>query len=291
MKVSGFSFVRNAVKYDYPVVESYKSVLPVVDEFVVAVGDSDDGTLDLISSIDSPKIKIIETRWDDSLREGGRVLAVETDKAFNAVAEDSDWAFYIQADEVMHEKYHDTVIKEMHDNLDDDKIHGLLFKYLHFYGSYDYVGDSRRWYRREIRVIRNRPGIQSYKDAQGFRFTDNTKLNVRLIDAFIYHYGWVKDPRAQQRKAEEFHKFWHDDDWVEKNIPKADEFDYSGIDSLTLFEGTHPAVMQQRIAEKNWQFDHDISHRRLELKDKILMGIENLTGWRPGEYRNYRLKK
>jgi hypothetical protein len=35
MKVGGFTFVRNVVKYDYPVVESIRSILPVVDEFIV----------------------------------------------------------------------------------------------------------------------------------------------------------------------------------------------------------------------------------------------------------------
>ena len=95
MKVAGFSFVRNAIKYDYPIVEAISSVLPVCDEFVVAVGNSEDQTYDLIKSINSPKIKIIETVWDDNLRDGGKVLAVETDKALKAISSDCDWAFYI----------------------------------------------------------------------------------------------------------------------------------------------------------------------------------------------------
>ncbi len=105
MKVSGFSFIRNAIQYDYPIVEAIQSILPLCDEFVIAVGRSEDQTLSLIQSIQSDKIRIIETVWDDSLREGGRVLAVETDKALAAIAPDSDWAFYIQGDEVVHEKY------------------------------------------------------------------------------------------------------------------------------------------------------------------------------------------
>ena len=70
MKVSGFTFVRNAVKYDYPVVESIRSILPAVDEFIVNVGRCDDGTLELIRSIRDPKIKIVESVWDETLREG-----------------------------------------------------------------------------------------------------------------------------------------------------------------------------------------------------------------------------
>src|SRR5690606_12122201 len=104
-----------------------------------------------------------------TLRTGGRVLAVETDKAFNAIDDDTDWCFYIQGDEVMHERYLQTVLAEMQRWKDDRRVDGLLFKYLHFYGSYDYVGTSSKWYPNEIRIIRKDKSIYSYKDAQGFR--------------------------------------------------------------------------------------------------------------------------
>lgn len=289
MKVSGFTFIRNAIKYDYPVVEAIKSILPICDEFVVAVGKSDDNTLELIRSIDREKIKIIETIWDESFREGGKVLAVETDKAFNAVSEDSDWAFYIQGDEVVHEKYLDTIYSGMKKYKDNEKVDGLLFKYLHFYGSYDYIGDSYRWYRREIRVIKNNKNIYSYRDAQGFRKGNNKKLKAKLIDAYIYHYGWVKDPRAMQDKQETFNKLWHDDDWLKKNVVKSDKFDYSNIDSLKRFTQTHPAVMSSRIKSKNWHFDYDISYNKLSAKDFLKKNIEKVTGYRIGEYKNYKL--
>ena len=169
MFVSGFTFVRNAIKFDYPIVEAIMSILPVCDEVIVAVGNSDDDTLGLIKSIDSPKIKIIETVWDDTLREGGKVLAVETNKALAAVSKDADWCFYIQGDEVVHEQYLPAIHQAMDDNLHDRKVEGFLFKYLHFYGSYQYVADAQRWYRQEIRIIRNQKKITSYRDAQGFR--------------------------------------------------------------------------------------------------------------------------
>jgi hypothetical protein len=153
MKVTGFSFVKNAIIYDYPVVEAIRSILPICDEFVVAVGKSDDATLDLIRSIDT-KIRIIETEWDETLREGGRVLAVETDKAFRAISADSDWAFYIQGDEVVHEKYLPVIKEAMRKYADNPNVDGLLFNYKHFYGSYDYVGASASWYSNEIRVIK-----------------------------------------------------------------------------------------------------------------------------------------
>ena len=292
MKVSGFTFIRNAIKYDYPVIESIRSILPVCDEVIVAVGNSDDDTRKLIESIGSEKIKIIDTTWNDALREGGKVLAIETDKAFAAVSEDSDWAIYIQADEVIHEKYHDEIRSSLKKYLDHKEVQGFVFNYVHFYGSYNYVGNSRRWYRREVRIIRNDKNIRSYKDAQGFRLNGTGKLLCKKMDAEVYHYGWVKHPQFQQSKQESFNKMWHDDSWMEKNIPKVNEFDYSGIDSLAEFKGTHPAVMSERIKTINWEFSFDpVKAQTTSLKYKMLALVEKLTGWRPGEYKNYKLLK
>lgn len=286
MKVSGFTIVRNALKFDYPVRESILSVLPVVDEMIVCIGQSEDDTEAYIRSIGSDKIKIVPSVWDDRLREGGRVLAEETNKAFRAISPDSTWGFYIQADEVLHEKYHQTVRESMLRYQEDKQVEGLLFNYTHFYGSYKYVGNSRKWYRNEIRIVRNDANIRSYRDAQGFRKND-AKLKVKAIDANIYHYGWVKPPEAQQAKQEHFNKLWHDDQWMEKNIAKAAEYDYQQIDSLLTFSGTHPACMEERLKRYNWNFEFDPNKAKLSLKDKALIWLEKSTGWRPGEYKNY----
>ena len=292
MKVTGFSFVKNALIYDYPVVEAIRSILPICDDFIVAVGKSDDATLELIQSIDKDKITIIQTEWDESMREGGRVLAVETDKAFAAIPEDSDWAFYIQGDEVVHEKYLETIKVAMERYKDDKRVDGLLFNYKHFYGSYDYVGASASWYQNEIRVIRNNKSIYSYKDAQGFRKGENEKLKVVPIEASIYHYGWVKEPEAMQRKQENFNKYWHDDQWIDDNVAKADEFDYANhVRELNRFTDEHPEVMKKRIEEKNWKFDYDISiNNKKSGKDKMKSFLKKYVGI-DTSYRNYEVVK
>lgn len=287
MKVSGFSFIKDALIYDYPVVEAIRSVLPLCDEFYVAVGKSADATRELIEGIDPVKIKIIDTEWDESLRTGGRVLAVETDKAFQAIAADTDWAFYIQGDEVMHEQYIPLVFESMKKNVSDPAVDGLLFNYKHFYGSYDYVGMASNWYRKEIRIIRNNKAIYSFRDAQGFRKNDNEKLRVKPIDAYIFHYGWVKPPEAMQRKQENFHRYWHDNQWVEKHVIKTNQYDYlRNIDALARFIETHPAVMQERIRNKNWQFEYDISFNSLNLKERLKSTIFRWFGIELG-YKNY----
>jgi glycosyltransferase involved in cell wall biosynthesis len=267
LKVSGFTFIRNAILLDYPVEASIRSILPLCDEVVVAVGNSTDDTLALIQSID-PKVRVIETIWDDSLRANGAVLAVETDKALAAISPDSDWAFYIQGDEVIHEQDHPAILKAMQQYVQDNEVDGLLFDYLHFYGSYDFVGVSNNWYKKEIRVIKPNRGIYSYRDAQGFRKTPDQKLKVALAHARVFHYGWVKDPGAMQRKQEQFHRLWHDDAWVNKNVKVAEQFDYEDhIHQLARFQGTHPLCVQERIEKRNWVFETDITRHKKRLKN------------------------
>lgn len=286
MFVSGFTFIRNAVKFDYPFLESIRSLLPLVDELIISAGNSDDKTNELLQSLNNDKIKIIHSVWDDTLREGGQILAVETNKALDAVNPEADWAIYLQADEVIHEDDYLNITSAMKKYLNNKEVEGLLFSYIHFYGSYKYTGNSRRWYRNEIRIIRNDSLIRSYKDAQGFR-KSGEKLKVKKIDARIFHYGWVKRPADQAAKLKNFHRLWHDD---EKAAKKAggDEFDYSGIDSLDMYQGTHPQVMNERIEKLNWEFNFDVSKNHKNLKTKLLDSIENLTGYRFFEYKNYK---
>jgi glycosyltransferase involved in cell wall biosynthesis len=286
MRVCGFTIIRNAQRFDYPIVEAILSVLPVVDEFVVLVGNSDDDTRKVIESIGSSKIRIYDSVWDDSLRKGGQVLAVETDKAMDLIGPGFDWAFYIQADEVIHEMYHPAILEAMNRLKNDAQVEGLLFDYVHFYGDYNYIGDSRKWYRAEIRIVRPNIGIHSWKDAQGFR-KDNRKLKVRKIEASVFHYGWVKPPEKQQAKQQYFHKLWHDDRWMQENIPDQPQFDYSGIDSVAMFTGTHPEPMKERVLAQSWKVEIDPSKKKLSFRYKFLMLIERITGWRPGEYKNY----
>ncbi len=291
MKVAGFTIVRNAVKFDYPVVESIRSVLPVCDQFFVGVGNSDDGTKELIASIGSEKIVIMDSVWDDSLREGGKVLAIETNKVFDHIPAEFDWCFYIQADECIHEEDYGRLREGMKKWIEKKQVDGLLFRYKHFYGQYNYIGVGRKWYSHEIRIIRNDKSIRSYKDAQGFRKTDGSKLRVADTGAFIYHYGWVKPPKAQQAKQQSFHKMWHDDAWLAKNVGQADEFDYSQIDLLENYRGTHPSVMRNRIDSAHWSFSYDRRLVKRNLKYRLLYTIERFTGWRIGENRNYHLTR
>ncbi|MGZ4044030.1 MAG: glycosyltransferase family 2 protein, partial [Bacteroidia bacterium] len=279
MKLAGFTIIRNALKYDYPVIEAITSILPICDRFYVGVGNSGDETRKLIESIGSDKIEIIDTIWNDSLREGGLVLSDETNKVFDKIPVEYDWCFYIQSDECVHENDLDKIKEACVKYKNDKNVDGLLFNYKHFYGQYNYIGVGRRWYAKEIRIIRNNKEIRSYKDAQGFRFKNNTKLNVKATGCYIWHYGWVKPPKAQQAKQESFHKMWHDDEWMKKNIPVVDDFDYSNIDLLEEYKGSHPLVMKTRVRNSNWKFAYDPLKAKINLKYKFLHWLEKITGW------------
>jgi hypothetical protein len=289
MQVAGFTIIRNALKYDYPVIEAITSILPICDVFYVGVGNSEDDTRKLIESIASDKIKIIDTVWDDHLREGGKILSIETNKVFDQIPKEFDWCFYIQSDECVHEEDLPKIKEAMHTYECDTKVDGLLFEYKHFYGHYKYIGIGRRWYKNEIRIIKNNKNLRSYKDAQGFRTIDDKKLVVKKTGAFIYHYGWVKSPQAQQAKQNSFHKMWHDDEWMKNNIPEVEEFDYNNIDLLEEYKASHPKVFETRIQNARWNFKYDRSKVKTNFKYRFLFWIEKLIGWRVGENRNYKV--
>ena len=290
MKVTGFSFIKNAVKYQYPIAEALRSILPLCDEVVVAVGDCNDGTRELVAAIDPHKIRIIDTVWDNSLKQGGRVLAAETVKAFAAISDDTDWCIYIQGDEVLHEAGYAEIRAAMERWKDAKEVDGLLLKYLHFYGSFDYVGASSRWYKNEIRIIKNDKRIYSYRDAQGFRKGDNEKLRVKALNAYMHHYGWVREPKAMKAKQTNFSNYYHGDEATPTTETSyAGEFDYFEIDALKKFAGTHPAAMQARIDAINWKFEYDLTYNKLKPKERFKNLVEALTGKRPFDHNNYKI--
>ncbi|MBI3608034.1 MAG: glycosyltransferase [Nitrospirae bacterium] len=254
MKVSGFTFCRDAVRFDYPLVESIRSILPIVDEYVVNVGKSDDATLELVRSIGDPKIRIIESIWDESLRKDGLIFSQQTNLALAQCV--GDWAFYLQADEVVHEEDLPRILAAMQQHLADQRVLGLLFRYLHFKGDYQSIDP---WmYRREIRVIRNNGAVRSWGDATGFACSGPSgeqglkpqTATWRQTGARIFHYGWVKDPRTLVQKKRTQITYHHD-----AAIPAhdrvffdCDEYGFDQYAILKEYRGSHPAVMAARVA-------------------------------------------
>jgi glycosyltransferase involved in cell wall biosynthesis len=252
MKVSGFTICRNAVRFDYPIVEAIRSALPIVDEFIVNVGQSDDGTLELIRSIGSEKVRISESIWDDSMQKEGRQYSHETNIALSHCT--GDWALYLQADEVLHEGDYDTIRKALHDHLANPAVLGFTFRYLHFYGD---CWTTNPWgYHRAVRIIRNDGQVESCGDAVGFWFKadrgylqDAHKDRVRPSGAMIYHYGWVKQGKVMQDKLHYHVARYHGDQPGAElaSMLAKQEYEFEDYDIMKNFFGAHPAVMADRV--------------------------------------------
>lgn len=292
MRISGFSFCRNAVRLYYPIAESIRSALPLVDEYVIAVGESDDQTRAVIEAIGDPKICIIDTRWDESQFVRGATNSVQTNIALDACT--GDWCVYLQADEVLHEEDLPLIRAAMHKAMDRPAVEGLLFDYLHFWANYEHIQKARNWYRHEVRVVRNGIGVRSWESAQGFRI-GGRKLRVASSGARVFHYGWVRPPHAMKRKTIALATLHHGRAKAEKRHPDADvPFDYGTLRHLAKFDKSHPAVMAERIQGKDWTLPAPgpagESHEHNRLSTRLLGWVEQkLLHKRVGEYRNYEL--
>jgi len=286
VRVSGFTIIKNAIRHDFPIEASIRSILPVCDEVVVNVGPSDDGTLDLIKSIKDPKIRIIEGVWDVSRLNW--MLSDETLRAMRACVH--PWGIYIQGDEVLHEKGAASLLAAIQEVDADPVVEALLVKYLHFYGDFDTIASNRRWYRREIRALRLDPALdlRPYKGAQGFRVgPDNRLTRSRLTSAEMFHYGWARPAAALRAKIETNRTIYP---WSAEREAKRPLLPW--IPGLKPFTGTHPAVAQAYIAARATDPERVVEPAHFEWKHLRFYGsdvIERLTGVRVMEYRNYRL--
>jgi hypothetical protein len=285
VKVSGFTIVRNAIKLDFPVEPSIRSILPICDEVVVNVGRSEDDTLDLVRSIDDPKIRIIETDWDMSRR--NTVLGFETHRAMRACR--YPWGVYIQADEVLHERGAKELAAAIQAANDDPRIEGLLVHYVHFYGGFETIATHRRWYRREVRSVRLSPelDIRPYQGAQGFRVgPEHRKIRARLTGADMFHYGWARPAQALREKRDLGRTMypWRNAD---VSLPLL-----AWIPGIKPFTSSHPSVARAWIEERQHDPARVVAPRRFQwrfLRYYMSAAIERLTGVRVFEFRNYKI--
>ncbi len=283
VSISGFTIVRNATVLDFPIEASIRSVLPAVDEFVVNVGVSEDDTLERVRAIGDPRIRIIESTWDRSL--GPAMLARETDRALAACTH--PWGIYIQADEVLQDGGALMIAGAIVRHDSDVRVEGLVVKYNHFYGGFDSTATNRTWYRRETRALRLGAAhqVHSFRDAQGFRVgSDDRRIRCAPSGAVMHHYGWARPAwalAAKRREDLEIYPWRRAQDAERPLLP--------WIPGIRRFRGTHPAVVADWIVERGngerlvapfrWEAHH--------LNLAVSGFVEQFTGWRPFEYRNY----
>jgi glycosyltransferase involved in cell wall biosynthesis len=283
--ISGFTFLRNGVELGFPFIESIQSLLPLVHEYVIAVGAGRDDTLERIQALGSPKVRVIQTVWNERMAERGFVYAQQ--KMIAQYACTGDWAFYLEGDEVLHEADLPTIAASVERHHANPQVEALVFDYLHFYGSPQWLAISPAWYRRECRLIRNT--IRSYApDGQFWVVMDRHKRGrhpqAALAGAPIYHYGHVRRTDYMQQKMNQVARYWN-------GTPP--QVDYAQIDpqSLRPFTGRHPAVMAHWLAhdaQPSYTPNPDHVLTRRERKHRVSMAIERLTGW-DLSHKHYRL--
>jgi len=279
MKVSGFTFLRNGQKLGYPFVESIRSILPLVDEFVIALGPCDDDTEKMVRAIGDAKIRIIPTQWNERLRPDysvkGFVYGQQKSIAlFNCTG---DWAFYLEADEVLHESELPKIRAAMEKHLADERVEALAFDYLHFYGNANTLAWSPGWYRSEVRIIRNTIPAWS-SEALFFNVVTGHKKSryprAAHTGASIYHYGWVRSEAQMNLKSASVQKYW--------DAAKPWQADYAKIDAavLKLFTGTHPAAVRGWLPKADGIFQADPNHKLTarEKKHRRMMWLESWLG-------------
>lgn len=294
LKISGFTIIRNGVKYGYPFEESWRSLLPWVDELVIAVGASNDGTREKAASLQSEfpeKVVLIDTVWpidDPTQLAGGKILSTQTNIALDACSH--DWCLYLQGDEVLHEEDQPLLMRTLRAASEDLNVEAIVFPYIHFYGNYQTEQYSRSAYRREVRMVKKSSKAKSVGDAQSFRRVDGRKLNAVLTKARIFHYGWVKQQDTMRVKTEALDQLYHG----LETASSGDAYKYKRFWGLRSFRVTHPKIMHRRIAESGELVDLAKAPFVFAPKDLIKVALdllERLTGWRAFEYRSYRLLK
>ena len=297
-KISGFSLVRNGILFDYPFLESLRSLLPLVDELVLNVGEGDDETLDRCERFAREegrgKVKIFTTVWplnDPEKKRSGLILSEQTNLALERCTH--DWCLYLQADEVLHED-DAPLIREGVERASRQGLEALVFEYRHFYGSFNVIQETRSAYRREMRLVRKSSGAKSVGDAQSFRKSDGSKLRALLTPARIFHYGWVRTPEAMKEKTLFMDRLYHGDQAPDAETPHSgNNYLYKRFWGLREYRGSHPGVMTGRIAEKGWTWDLRASPFVFSPSDtkKVVLDLwEWLTGHRPFEFKNYSIE-
>ena len=274
MKVSAFTFIKNGHLLGYPFLQSIKSILPIVDEFVINVGMSEDDTLEMIKSLKDNKIRIINSKWNDEMRDRGYVYGQQKMIAqFNCTG---DWVFYIEGDEVYHERDLEKIKKSMEIHLHDSKVEALVFDFNHFYGNANSVLNSPGWYRSEARIIKN--SIRSYAPDGLFWLVLASNKNGRYprakrTGATCYHYGWVRSENQMNLKSRKVQKYWGGEPVI---------IDYSQMDQSIIkeFQGSHPEIIKDWLPKEEGLYKADPSYRltQKQKKHRMIIKFENFFG-------------
>ncbi len=273
MKISFFTFLRNGVKLGYPFIESIRSALPLADEFIIALGPSDqdenDATRTAIEGLRESKIKLLPVLWNENMVTAGFVYGQQKMLAQSQC--NGDWAFYLEADEVLHENDLESIRYSMQRHLYNKNVEALVFDYVHFFGSPLYQAISPGWYRRAPRVIRNSVRAVACDGLFWNVVIDNQKMRwprAALANAKIYHYGHVRPLDSMNRKQEAVERYW-------SKLPRLLSRYQIDPKALAPFTGEHPEVMRSWLNSKaDYDFSPDLTYSPTSRDKRHRLGMQ-----------------
>ncbi|MCI4363845.1 MAG: hypothetical protein L3K13_06040 [Thermoplasmata archaeon] len=159
--ISGFMAVRNGLRLGYPFREAIRAALPVVDEFVVEDGHSEDGTYELLELLASsePKLRLSRHGWDP-VSTNGSAIRNALDHARRLARGDYIWQ--VDANEVLPGQDVDAM-RALPTSYPEKELFGL--PYAQLLGPIEFTSEVR-W-----RFARNLPSIHPLYDGwtMGYR--------------------------------------------------------------------------------------------------------------------------
>ncbi len=284
MRVSGFTFLRNGQLLGYPFVQSIRSILPIVDEFIIALGPCEDDTREILLGMNEPKLRIVETQWNQNLRNDYSIRGFNYGQQksialFNCTG---DWAFYLEGDEIVHEEDLPAIRRNMERYQNDSRVESLVFDYLHFYGNTNTQAWSPRWYRRAPRIIKTSIPVWAPKGLFFLVLKSSKKgryPHAAHSGGRIFHYGYVRTEETFQAKYDKTEIYWRRD----KSIPERKKISYGQVDPVALrpFNGSHPGVIEGFFPTAEGPFSADPNYRptKRDLRHRVTLQLEKWFGF------------
>lgn len=256
--LAGFSYIYNGIDFDIPFIESIKSVIHIVDEFVLTECYSKDGTWEKCLKLQEEypnKIKLLRRPWVEHFSE----ISLLANWTATHIDEDIQYCMQLQSDEVIHEKDLD-ILRRLPELMNLNNKTAARWRYNHFLGNPSTTFPF--CYSELVRVIKRGLGWQIIGD--GVQYAKDGSLlppeEVLETNIQVFHYGKMKDPKKGFKKEVDFQNLFKDVGFPDPKMKEMKEklgeeycdyvylFESNIVDNkIQKFEDSHPLVMHEYL--------------------------------------------